>query len=767
MLKGNLIMTDISKEILDVFIQKIPQMRPNSTIRQHQVQMALDVADFLFTKSEKVMFVEAPVGTGKSLGLLIPSSIYSREQSKNIIYATSTISLQNQIFDDDSVILSKVGLLKNQEKILAQGKRNYLCESLVDLNRSCFSEDELDILNEFFGTCKYGLDSEFIDRFPSFDRDKKNCLLMDKYKNGDCFCKGHLHRREYSKIKYKLKITNHAQLIQSYNNVQERRAPIVDFDNAVLIIDEAHALKENFLNNLEKSTKLKGFPKINDEFIGEDREQYLAILQNLATLQERYSLSTTASSMRYRIKNKELQVFERLRNVLNNMIIRIDSLLYSRKSQKLEKIASHLEEISTALSYLSRKDFRSWLTFGDNSIMLHSVTKKFNQSFNDMIKRLPRSTKVIFMSGTLTTTDNVSNEILTNWDLLPKNYNYKRYPSVFDLKKQALVYIPENTPSPNSESHLEYIQGNLPSLVDFDEGGSLILCTSNLYVSEISTSLRHNKEVTNTVLAQKGGNVRYISKKFKQDVNSILVGSGSFFTGFSVEGKSLNKLFLTKLPYPVPDDPYIDLISEGYDWEEKKKKVILPTMKTRLEQGLGRLIRSQTDYGIITIFDNRIKDNDPSYSFIESLGYRITTNWDDVISFMKSSKTKVNLINQDIFDSNLLSIPQISTTIKRKINLTSKSKKPFVSIWTNTELPIQDIRDWFRQFVKEHKEDSHYKPRTRYNQKNARDVYQDAINFCYAKDISTTLVMESFPFQNDAQKERFSRISPTVSGPVR
>ncbi|CEF50988.1 ATP-dependent DNA helicase [Lactococcus garvieae] len=760
-------MADISKEILDIFTRKIPQIYPNSTIRQHQVQMALDVADFLFNKSERVMFVEAPVGTGKSLGLLIPSSIYSREQSKNIIYATSTISLQNQIFDDDSVILSKIGLLKNHEKILAQGKRNYLCESLVDLNISSFSEDELAVFNDFFESCKYGLISEFIDKFPNFDRNKMNYLLMDKYKGGDCFCKGHLHRREYSRIKYKLKITNHAQLIQSYNNIKERRAPIVDFDNTLLIVDEAHAMKENFLNNLEKSLELRGFPKINDEFVGDDREQYLMILQNLATLQERYASSTTASSMRYGIKTKELQVFELLRKVLNNMIIRIDSLLNSRKSRKLEKIASHLEEMSTALSYLTRKDCKSWLTFGNNSIILHSVTKSFNQSFNDMIKRFPRNTKVIFMSGTLTTTDSVSSEILTNWDLLPKSYDYKNYPSVFDLENQAIVYIPEHMPHSNSEYHLDYIQDKLPELIDFDEGGALILCTSNSYVSEISTFLKHNKEVMNTILTQEGPNIRYISKKFKQDVNSILVGSGSFFTGFSVEGEALNKLFLTKLPYPVPDDPYIDLISDGYDWEEKKKKIILPTMKIRLEQGLGRLIRSQTDYGIITIFDNRIKADHPSYSFIQSLGYRITTNWDDVISFKKSSKAKINSANQNIFDSNLLTLPKISTFVKQKTNLSSKAKKPFVSVWTNTETPIQDIRDWFRKFVKDHKEDSHYKVRASYNQKNARDVYQAAINFCYAKDISTTLVMESFPFQNDLQKEKFSSISPTVSGPVR
>lgn len=65
------------------------------------------------------------------------------------------------------------------------------------------------------------------------------------------------------------------------------------------------------------------------------------------------------------------------------------------------------------------------------------------------------------------------------------------------------------------------------------------------------------------------------------------------FTGFSIEGKSLNKLALTKLPFPVPDDPYIELLSKGMSKNDKYKKIVSPSMLVKLEQGLGRLIRSK------------------------------------------------------------------------------------------------------------------------------------------------------------------------------
>ncbi|EGO5243433.1 ATP-dependent DNA helicase, partial [Enterococcus faecalis] len=113
-------MKNITAEILNYFENEIPTIFNNKTsIRQHQVQMALDVADFLFNSKKQIMFLEAPVGTGKSLGVLIPSLLYTKENKNSILYATSTINLQHQIYDVDSIMLEKLKLLKTSNKILA------------------------------------------------------------------------------------------------------------------------------------------------------------------------------------------------------------------------------------------------------------------------------------------------------------------------------------------------------------------------------------------------------------------------------------------------------------------------------------------------------------------------------------------------------------------------------------------------------------------------------------------------------------------------
>lgn len=794
-------MTNVFEEIIDIFTEKLPSIFGGSGVRQHQVQMALDVADFLFNQRKKIMFVEAPVGTGKSLGLLIPCALYAREKEKDIIYATSTISLQNQIFNQDSTTLNQLGLIKDDEKILAQGKRNYLCESLVKSNIKKFNETELNQLNSFFSSAEYGLLSEFEDNFPKFPNKKLNCLAMNKYKENDCFCIGHKHRRRYTSLKYKLKITNQAQLIQSYSNLKEQRPPIINFDNGVIIIDEAHALKENFLSNIQQTTNIKNLPHIQEVFVGEDKEQYIEILSELATLQRRYTGSREESSMRYKINFREIKMLETLKDLLERMLLRIDSLLLRQHSSELSKHLKNIEELIDSLSAIFREDTKSWFTFGNDNIFINSVTMVFNKEFNNMIKRFPKNSKIIFMSGTLTTTKEVTQEMITNWGVKKSEYNYKAYPSVFELYEQSIIYIPKNFVSVHDEKHLENVEELLPDLINSSMGGSLVLCTAHAYVSEISNILKNDKRVVRTVLSQEERNSQYLTTIFKKDKDSILVGSGSFFTGFSVEGDALNKLFLTKLPYPVPNDPYIDLISEGYTFPEKMKKIIFPTMLVRLEQGLGRLIRSRTDYGFITIFDNRVMSDKFVYQFLKGLGYRITDNWSEIESFVKYKENNKEEVVQEQFRLELLSIPESASSSKQKRkplstekrissknkianvkrnnqlhssdpsnNIKKKTGKRIVHIWNNpeiSEVSVEELKAWFKAFVKENRKKNSPTVRVTYNKKNAQEFYQAAVNFCYKQGLSIERVSKTFPFQSHSQKEKFSRISPTVSGPVR
>ena len=117
---------NISEKIIEDYKLKVAPFY-KSDPRLAQVQMSLDIADFLFNSNKRVMFVEAPVGTGKTLGVLIPSYLYAQLNGKKITYATATKNLQRQIFEDDIPDMKKMDIFKNNNVILAMGKDNYAC----------------------------------------------------------------------------------------------------------------------------------------------------------------------------------------------------------------------------------------------------------------------------------------------------------------------------------------------------------------------------------------------------------------------------------------------------------------------------------------------------------------------------------------------------------------------------------------------------------------------------------------------------------------
>ena len=115
-------------------------------------------------------------------------------------------------------------------------------------------------------------------------------------------------------------------------------------------------------------------------------------------------------------------------------------------------------------------------------------------------------------------------------------------------------------------------------------------------------------------------------KEFRSNVNSVLLGTGAYWEGISIEGKSLSNLIVFRLPFPVPD-PIIDYKTSVAD--DPVMDVLVPEMITKLKQGIGRLIRNYTDTGIVSIIDPRLsKERSTPYREItfDSLPIKNITN---------------------------------------------------------------------------------------------------------------------------------------------
>src|SRR5699024_725602 len=144
------------------------------------------------------------------------------------------------------------------------------------------------------------------------------------------------------------------------------------------------------------------------------------------------------------------------------------------------------------------------------------------------------------------------------------------------------------------------------------------------------------QEITDLVQGERG--VESVTREFKEDEKSVLVGTGSFFSGFSISGRALISVILTKLPFPNKDDPFLKLIGQGYDEKDFFNLIIFPEMINKLNQAMGRLIRSIGDYGVFTVMDKRVyteKYGEDILRLFSTLGYKVTRSSKEVENFFE------------------------------------------------------------------------------------------------------------------------------------
>jgi ATP-dependent DNA helicase DinG len=205
--------------------------------------------------------------------------------------------------------------------------------------------------------------------------------------------------------------------------------------------------------------------------------------------------------------------------------------------------------------------------------------------------------------------------------------------SPFDFRRNALLYVPRAVPQPSSDGFQAAAERELVSLVDASRGRALVLCTSWRAVESFAAALAH---LPYELLVQGDDVPARLAARFRDEVASVLVATRTFFEGFDVPGESLSLLVLDRLPFPRPDDPL--LAERGRRVEaagaSRFSEVWLPAAAVSLQQALGRLVRSETDRGVMAVLDRRLADAGYRASLLGSLPpARLTRSIDDVRAF--------------------------------------------------------------------------------------------------------------------------------------
>jgi ATP-dependent DNA helicase DinG len=245
-----------------------------------------------------------------------------------------------------------------------------------------------------------------------------------------------------------------------------------------------------------------------------------------------------------------------------------------------------------------------WADVFSSSVQLHRSPLSIAPIFQRERDSYPRAW--IFTSATLAVGDDFS---LYARQLGLEQATAQSWSSPFDYERQALLYVPRFIPEPQHPDFSEAVVEQAWPLIRVAGGRTFVLCTSLRAVDKIAELLQQRVEQAGLTLLKQGDLTRTeLLQRFRNHGNGVLVASQSFWEGIDVRGQALSLVVIDKLPFAPPDDPVLSARLKKIEREGGNPFVDyqVPAAAITLKQGAGRLIRSETDRGVLMICDPRL-----------------------------------------------------------------------------------------------------------------------------------------------------------------
>ena len=642
----------------------------NFSNRSSQNKMIAEISKTLmgeYPNSNPIICVEAPTGTGKTMAYLVSCLPIAKALKKKLIIASANVALQEQILNKDIVEATKYASV-DFEFALAKGRSRYVCiRNLINLteensNSTELFEDallwdekptknDLDILSEMAESYSSKSWSGEIDDLESppenslwqkiacnrFTCNSKNCEFYN-----DCsFFKARKRASNSDVI-----IANHdlvlADIING-NNV------LPDVEDCIFIFDEAHHLSQKALSHFsiggstefmkasirQSQGSIEQIIKITKsnaadsyiEKVDESIKELIELISELEFIDDTFLFSI--KGIPNEITNLTKKLFVIFNSAYNDFCQFKEQWEEFVKTNKIDQptsdninniVGQNNQNLSSILSLLStfnqiqdpeKPPLSNWI----NQSRL--ANKKYNYQLNSAKIDVSTSLKnmiwskaagVVLTSATLTALgsfDRLNQQIGLN----ALDNQYLRLPSPFDHKSVEFIVGKIKSSPTNTYEHTQEVAQELIKRID-SQSASLVLFASNNQMQEVADLLE--KSVDCELLIQgeyskKNILERHIQNR-KNGKGSIIFGLDSFAEGVDLKGDNLNHVFISKLRFSVPTSP-IEMTTQSYLESMNRNafmEISLPDASLRLIQACGRLIRTETDSGTITIFDNRL-----------------------------------------------------------------------------------------------------------------------------------------------------------------
>jgi ATP-dependent DNA helicase DinG len=619
-------------------------------VRACQLDLACAVAAAI--EERTVLVAEAGTGTGKTFAYLVPAL----RSGGKVIISTGTKTLQDQLFDRD-IPKVRSALQLPVTVALLKGRANYVChhylQRAVNDGRFLNRDDVRDLhaIDRFARTSGTGDRAdcagvaENAAVWSQVTSTRENCLGSDCGHYDRCF----VMKARKQALDADVVVVNHHLFFADMMLRDEGVGELLPACNTV-ILDEAHQVPETatvFFGESVATTQLLSLAR--DVVL----EAAVSAKDSRALPDAARAVDKAARDLRLvfgeesgRVPVRSLEKHARFQDALDTIMERLGTLCeeldrHGARSDDLQRChdrAVHVRDQAQRWRDENESDRVKWVELYASSLQLHSTPLSIAEIFARQIGGPTRAW--VLTSATLS----VARDFAHYCTALGLGHaRTESWESPFSYERQSLLYVPPKMPEPNTADYTRAVVEAALPLIEASGGRAFLLFTSLRAMRDAKWLLQDalkRRGLELPVLMQGESSRTELLERFRRLGNAILLGSQSFWEGVDVKGEALSLVVIDKLPFSAPDDPVLAARIDKMNREGRNAflEYQLPQAVIALKQGAGRLIRDETDRGVLMICDPRLYARTYGRRILQSLPpMRRTRSETDAVAFLEQA----------------------------------------------------------------------------------------------------------------------------------